>query len=90
MPYFKTDLPTKIHKKSGRLRNRLVDYLQRLSAFIRFSLKAEAFSAFSLFLLADLIIQHYVTPDHWICIYDFVKNVFYLFHNVILSFLVKH
>ena len=52
--------------------------------------KLKPFSAFSLFLLADLIVQHYVTPDHWICIYDLVKNVFYLFHNVILSFLVKH
>ncbi|WP_285829440.1 hypothetical protein, partial [Phocaeicola sartorii] len=31
-------------------------------------------------------VQHNVTPNHRISVSDFVKNVFYLFHNVILSF----
>ena len=66
--------------------NRLVDYLHASRHLSDSLSKLKPFSAFSLFLLADLIVQHYVTPDHWICIYDLVKNVFYLFHNVILSF----
>lgn len=57
---------------------------------ILFSKKASAFYGFSLFLLAEFVVQHYITPDHRIRIGNLVKNVFYLFHNVILSFLVNN
>ena len=74
--------------------NRFFDYLQKAFRHLSDSLlKATAFWALAYFfccLLAESVVQHYITPDHRICIGNLVKNVFYLFHNVILSFLVNN
>lgn len=66
--------------------------MRSLSAFIRFFLldppspKDIRFRAFHVYLLAPFVIEHDVTPDHWIGVSDSVEDFSYFFIIVILSF----